>query len=70
MVAASREYAVPLDRLSFTSSLDAPRSFATAHTQAPTGAVCRRLWAALRARPADRSRITRLSSLPKKTEFS
>lgn len=30
MVAASREYAVPLDRLSFTSSLDAPRSFATA----------------------------------------
>jgi len=52
MAAAARAHAVPLDRLSFTGSLDALRSFAAASAQATTAAQRRRVWAALLARLA------------------
>jgi hypothetical protein len=52
MAAAAREHTVPLDRLSFTGSLAALRTFAAASAQAPTAAARRRIWAALLARLA------------------
>jgi hypothetical protein len=52
MAGAAREHAVALDRLSFTGSLDALLSFATASAQASTRAQRRRVWAGLLARLA------------------
>ena len=52
MAGAAREHAVALDRLSFTGSLNALLSFATASAQASTRAQRRRVWAGLLARLA------------------
>lgn len=52
MAAAAREHTVPLERLSFTGTLDTLRSFAAASAQATNAAHRRRLWAGLLARLA------------------
>jgi hypothetical protein len=52
MAAAAREHAVPLERLSFTGSLHALRSFAAASAQATNTTQRRRLWSALLLRLA------------------
>lgn len=47
MAEAAREHAVPLERLSFTGTLDALRSFCAASAQATRPALRRLLWTAL-----------------------
>ena len=47
MAEAAREHAVPLERVSFTGTLDTLRSFCAACAQAPRAPQRRKLWAAM-----------------------